>query len=163
MSERAKLISLAVLFVALIAMAAFQLLRKPKNRALIVAETKSVAAAVAGKVELPPARRLEEIALWLEEPKIGTDAEKIAGRFGLEATPTKPPPDSGPPPIKPMNAPKADGVISVRGELKVIVDGRTYSRGQVVPGTGYRVKDITLRKVSFSDRYGRIAEARLLK
>ena len=171
MSERAKIVTLVILVVVLVAVGFYQLvIRKPRTPAK-TATGPAVTAdeATVEKTELPSKNELNELSVWLDAPPIEDASHPVAGRFGLlpvdetagsgssvvevtvpGETPRFPPPLLG-------------GIMAVEGELKAIIGGRTYARGDAIPGSDYRITDITLTTVIFEDSNGRVAKATLLQ
>jgi len=171
MNERAKIVMLAALVVALIALGVYQfVIRKPGTRArTAIGPAVTADEATVEKTELPSNKELSELNAWLDAPPIEDASHPVAGRFGLR--PVDETPGRGnsvvevviPGETPPSLLPPLGGIMAVEGELKAIIGGRTYARGDAVPGSDYRIADITITTVIFEDSNGRRVKATLLQ
>jgi len=170
MSDRAKLVTLAVLVAVLVVLVYLFYIRQ---RPMTVRAPSGSAVAEEGKmkvkIELPDKGELSELNAWFNAPPVEEASHGVKGQFGVR--PAEEPSDGRTPLVRltaPDGAPLAPvpalgGIMTVGGELKAIVGGRTYARGEVVPGSGYHIVDITPATVTFEDGQGRKAKARILQ
>ena len=170
MSERGKIVTLAALVLILVALGVYQfVIRKPRTpvkpakSAAVEAEEASVE-----KTELPSEEDIDALNAWLNAPSVEGDAGRVAGRFG-----TPPPGDTSAGPNETVavagddmplaSPPSLGGIMAVEGELKAIIGGRAYARGDAVPWSDYRIADITRNTVIFEDGNGRAVKVMLLQ
>lgn len=171
MNERAKIVTLTILVVVLVAVGFYQLvIRKPRTRVrTAIGPAVTADKATIEKTGLPSKKELSELNAWLDAPPMEDASHPVAGRFGLRPVNETPgggtsvveviiPGETPPAPLPPL-----DGIMAVEGELKAIIGGRTYARGDAVPGSDYRIADITLATVIFEDSNGRRVKATLLQ
>ena len=175
MSQKTKLIMLAILFVGFFAFLAYNLnkAKKPQRRRQTDAASQAVetASEEAEESQLPATETVEELHGWLAPNR--SQMAVTVGRFGLRKVdsgnsgkddPPQSPPPPPPPPPEMGPLPMLSGTLGVGdGPRQAILNRQPYSKGQKVEGTNYTVGAIGVNTVQVIDDEGKTYTLDLLQ